>query len=281
VIVTGRNDDTIYAGKGNDIVYAGTGNDILYGEKGNDRLFGQGGNDTLVGGKGKDVLDGGYGNDILDGGTGKDTLLGGAGDDILYGGKGKDTLIGGTGNDRIIIGDDEDRILFGLGDGQDTITRDATGFVSGDDTHSRDRDDDEKHESMERDSAEVTFGDGITIDKLWFQQDGTNLQVSILGSSDSLTIEDWYSLTTDPVNAEEHHDDDDFPIEEFETANGNELEAKQVDLLVQAMAAFSPQAASDGLLSPEAQAGIDAAIATAWEVDGEYSRYQNTGDRHR
>ncbi|MFV1997293.1 MAG: calcium-binding protein, partial [Acidiferrobacterales bacterium] len=272
VIVTGRNDDTIYAGKGNDIVYAGTGNDILYGEKGNDSLFGQGGDDTLVGGKGKDVLDGGYGNDILNGGKGNDTLIGGAGTDTLYGGKGEDTLIGGAGNDRIIIGDDEDTVLFGLGDGQDTITQDATGFLT--------LDDDEKHEPRERDSAEVYFGNGINIDKLWFQQNGANLQVSILGTNDSLTVEDWYPLTTDTMNPEDRHNDDDFPIEEFETSNGYELEAEKVEILVQAMAAFSPETASDGSLSPEAQAGIDIAIGSAWEFEGEFSRYQESGNRH-
>ena len=260
-ITTGRHDDTVYAGKGDDIVYAGSGHDVLYGDKGNDTLYGQGGNDHLIGGKGNDTLYGGTGNDILDGGKGKDILLGGAGDDILYGGKGKDILSGGAGNDRIIIGDGKDKILFDLGDGQDTITRDATGFLSLDD-------DDKTHQHKERDSAEITFGEGVSIEKLWFQQDGMNLQVSILGSNDSLTIEDWYSPDTSTSNHKgRYHDNDDFPIEEFETATGYELEAEKVQILVQAMAAFSPQAASDGSLSPDAKAGIDAAIASAWEYE--------------
>lgn len=275
VIITGRHDDTIYAKKGDDIVYAGSGHDVLYGDKGKDHLYGQGGNDHLFGEKGKDSLDGGTGNDILEGGEDKDTLLGGAGNDTLYGGKGKDTLIGGAGNDRIIIGDDEDKILFGLGDGQDTITQDATGFViddkhhhhhHDDDHHGHHDDDDDHHKNHEkRDSAEITFGEGVSIEKLWFQQDGTNLQVSILGTNDALTIEDWYAVSADPK-----HKHDDFPIEEFETLSGYELEGEKVEILVQAMAAFSPQAASDGSLSAEEQAGIDAAVVMAWEYEDKH-----------
>ena len=43
----------------------------------------------------------------------------------------------------------------------------------------------------------IIFGEGITYDRLWFQRDGDSLNVSILGTEDGLTIEDWY-----------HHADD-------------------------------------------------------------------------
>ncbi len=215
-IITGRHDDTIYAGKGGDTVYARSGNDTLYGEKGNDKLYGEGGNDALYGGKGSDYLDGGCGNDLLDGG------------------KGHNTLIGGEGNDTLILGHDgENTILFNTGDGWDTLKTSTK---------------DEGHDN------EIRFGADIALDRLWFERAANDLRISVLGTSDGLTIEGWYS--------NKHK-----PLEEIKTANGYELEDKQVALLVQAMAAFSPVPGSGNPLPTEMPQELQATLAAAWESE--------------
>jgi len=67
-----------------------------------------------------------------------------------------------------------------------------------------------------------------------------------------MTIEGWYT--------NKHK-----PIEEFKTANGYELEAKQIDLLVQAMAVFSPSPGSATPLPTEMPDQLQAALAAAWD----------------
>lgn len=51
---------------------------------------------------------------------------------------------------------------------------------------------------------------------------------------------------------------------------------EKVEILVHAMAAFSPQAASDGSLSVEEQAGIDAAVVMAWEIEEYHHKHYGT-----
>ncbi len=226
-IVTGRHDDTIYAGKGGDTVYSGTGNDILYGEKGNDKLYGEGGNDALYGGNGDDTLDGGAGNDLLDGG------------------KGHNTLIGGKGNDTLILGEGENTIRFNLGDGHDTLIQ----------------------QGKEHEDNDIKFGAGITQQHLWFSRNGNDLTINILGTDDGMTIEGWYNADPHSDDCDDDDHNKDRTIEEFQTSNGYELEDKQVALLVQAMASFTPIPGSGTPLPTEMPDQLQATLAAAWERD--------------
>ncbi|MDI6728498.1 MAG: calcium-binding protein [Thermodesulfovibrionales bacterium] len=225
VIRTGRHDDTIYALKGNDTVYAGLSNDTIYGSKGNDRLYGEQGNDIIYGDKGNDLLDGGNGNDILYGGKGKDTLKGGRGDDTIYTGKGKDTII------------------FNRGDGHDTITAGYRQEAIGD--GEKDKDD----RCDWHDNEDIVKFDVNPLD-LIFSRAGNNLEVSIAGSNDSITIEDWYAerqaigdgrwaIGKDKRHEDKGKDDKEFLIAEFMTADGMHLHDRQVEQLIQAMATFT------------------------------------------
>jgi Ca2+-binding RTX toxin-like protein len=232
-VITGVGRDDIDARGGDDLVRAGVGSDTVRGGKGDDQLFGETGDDTLYGNKGDDLLDGGAGDDFLKGGKGDDILLGGTGDDTLRGGKGKDTLQGGPGDDVLDTGKGEDTILFGRGDGHDTL-------VGRDHNH----------------SDTIEFGPGVAIEHLWFQKSGNDLFVSVLdtaGPSDQLTIADWYT-------------DKKHRVDEFQTIAGAELEAKRVDQLVQAMAAFAPPALGpDMTLPPDIHQQLAPVLAAAWE----------------
>ncbi len=216
-----------------DTIITGRHDDTIYAGKGGDTVYAGTGHDILYGENGKDRLYGDGGNDSLYGGKGNDYLDGGCGNDLLDGGKGHNTLVGGEGNDTLVLGhDSENTILFNAGDGWDTLKTSTK---------------DEGHDN------EIKFGEGIIPDKLWFERAANDLRISILGTHDGMTIEGWYS--------NKHR-----PIEEIKTANGYELEDKKIQLLVQAMAAFSPIPGSGNPLPTEMPESLQPVLAAAWEV---------------
>jgi Ca2+-binding RTX toxin-like protein len=195
-------------GSGNDILDGGTGNDTLQGGSGDDTVFGGLGDDMLTAGSGNDVLHGGAGADTLDGGSGDDILRGDTGNDRLTGGSGADQFTGGMGNDTLAGGSGNDLYNFGVADGQDIIN-DSDG-VSG----NQDR---------------LLFGTTIDPLDLVISRHTNDLRLAIHGSSDSVTMQNWY---TNPTTNQ---------IEDLQAGNGQHLLNTQVDQLIQAMASFSQQ----------------------------------------
>ena len=257
---------------------AGTGNaqnNVLTGNAAANTLDGGAGNDTLDGGKGADTLIGGAGNDlfvvdnvgdvvveneaegidqvnasvtytlaanienlvlsagningtgnaldnVITGTTGNNTLAGNAGNDTLDGKAGSDILIGGTGSDTY---------LFGAGYGSDTIREnDAT--------------------SGNADVAQ--FLSGIGADQIWLRHVGNNLEASIIGTTDKLTLENWYLGSS-------------YHVEQFQTADHKVLLDSQVENLVHAMAAFAPPASGQTSLPPAYQTALAPVLAANWK----------------
>jgi Ca2+-binding RTX toxin-like protein len=231
-------------------------------------LYGTSGNDTLTGNANSNYLDGGLGADTLNGGVGDDTYvvdnasdvttenanegtdlvqssvtrtlganlenltltgsstINGTGNtlnNVLSGNSAANTLTGNTGNDTY---------QFGLGSGVDTIVEnDAT--VGNTDL--------------------AQFAAGTAADQIWFQHVGNNLEVSIIGTSDKLTIQNWYSGSN-------------YHVEQFKTTDGNKLLLdSNVENLVQAMAAFSPPAAGQTTLPQNYQDALAPTIAANWQ----------------
>lgn len=170
----------------NETIEALAGNDILYAGSGDDLVFAKAGNDQLYGENGDDFLDGGEGNDSLYGENGNDTLDGGLGNDYLVGSSGSDTY------------------LFNLGDGKDTIYNYDTESSSID---------------------KLVFGAGTSIDKLWFEKNGNDLQVSILDTTDSVLIKNWFLNQS-------------YKLDFFESNDGDILYASNVQSLINAQENF-------------------------------------------
>lgn len=259
-----------YGGNGDDFIYAWDSNDILLGEAGDDTINDNSGNDTIDGGSGDDTIGDNSGSDTIDGGEGNDTIMDfGSGTNILRGGDGNDaitfsyyadntieggagddlisvdvqtysdalytnTFSGGMGNDRIQAGGGTDTYLFNRGDGQDTIS-DYGGSVDG--TPGTDK---------------VVFGVDVSIDQLWFRQLENTLEVSIIGTSESMTIENWYL-------------DSAYHVEQFSTADNRLLLDTQVQNLVNAMASFAPPAAGQTTLPTNYQDELAGVIAANWQ----------------
>ena len=173
-------------------------------------------------------------DNVLVGNRGHNVLSGLDGDDVLQGGAGDDTLDGGAGNDMLAGGTGNDLYRFGLGDGQDRIEEaDATAG-----NHDR-----------------VDFGSGIAFDSLWFSRTGDDLRIDVLGSRDALTVDRWFV-------------DDSHQVESFHTSDGLVLVNRDVQRLVEAMAAFSPPATGTGSLPDAQQQVLMPLLASSWQVAG-------------
>jgi Ca2+-binding RTX toxin-like protein len=229
--------------------FALAGSDLLDGGAGADTLRGGVGNDVYVVDDVGDVIDeaSGAGYDLVRSsvtyvlgdtlealtltgmanidGTGNAThnlLVGNTGANRLDGGLGNDTLNGGTGNDTY---------LLGRGYGADTVT---------------------ENDSTAGNTDIASFLSGIGTDQIWFRHVGTALEVSVIGTSDKLTINNWYS-------GNQYH------VEQFKTADGKLLVDSKVETLVQAMAAFSPPAAGQTTLPSNYQTALQPVIAANWQ----------------
>lgn len=94
---------------------------------------------------------------------------------------------------------------------------------------------------------------------MWFRHSGNDLEVSVIGTSDKVTVSNWY--LGDAYHVEE--------LDVFEFDRGTYTGAKylhhaDVDKLVQAMAAFTPPPAGRTTLPSEYQAALAPVIAANW-----------------
>jgi Ca2+-binding RTX toxin-like protein len=176
-IITGRNDDAIYAGphtldvragSGNDTIHAGSHGTLAYGGGGNDYFIGGEGNDTFVGGWGTDVMQGGKGSDSLSDANGAAVMLGGHGSDTITGGAFRDFIAGGAGNDDITTGGGANVIAFNKGGDKDVI-RASAGAAN-----------------------VLSLGGGINEADLTFSRNGDDLVLGT-GGTDGITLKGWYA----------------------------------------------------------------------------------------
>ncbi|GJN52318.1 calcium-binding protein [Pseudomonas tohonis] len=234
-LIGGNGDDRITGGGGNNILEGGAGIDTLdysiasagvivnlqllkasNGDGGMDSLSGF---ENVVGSTHNDFLIGDAGSNELFGGQGSDRLEGGAGNDTLSGDAGDDVLVGGTGSDRYILSS---------GGGRDRIV---------------------ESESQVGDIDIAVFS--VAYDQLWFRKIDNDLEVSVIGKSDQLLIEDWYLGSA-------HH------VEQFQTG-GKTLIDSQVQNLVSAMAAFAPPPSGQTTLPGSYQTALATIIAANWQ----------------
>lgn len=246
-------------GSGNDLdntLNGNNANNLLVGGLGNDILQGKGGADTLEGGMSNDLYYVDNAGDIVTelASEGIDKVsssksytlvahveqlfltgiagLTGTGNDlnnVIYGNSGDNHLDGGLGDDSLNGGLGDDSYQFGLLSDHDRINN--TDASDGLDV--------------------VLFDAGITADQVWLRHVNNDLEVSIIGTTNSVKVQDWYSLPSKRVDA-------------LQLADGNTLLASEVETLVSAMAAFTPPAIGQTSLTTQQHAALDTVIATSW-----------------
>ena len=253
--------------------------DALSGGSGNDTLRGNAGDDQLNGGQGNDLMDGGAGNDryVVDNagdvinelaGDGTDTvelsgfigsaytlganvenliltgsaaitamgnalanaLTGNSGNNIMDGSGGNDTLRGGLGADTLTASSStsNDTYIWGLGEGADVLTD-----VGGVDT--------------------LSVLAGVTADQIWLNRAAStnSLVISVIGTTDSFTVKDWYAASA-------------HQVESIQLADGRSLASANVQNLVNAMAAFVAPAIGQTTLPANHQSALNSVIAANW-----------------
>ncbi|THJ24376.1 MAG: hypothetical protein CAF45_005720, partial [Nitrospira sp. CG24E] len=242
---------------------SGTGNaleNVLSGllNLGGNTLIGGGGNDTYILGSGDTVVEAANGgtdtvqtrfshtlganveNLTLTPSTGSgqvngtgnslnNTMIGNNAANVLSGAGGNDQLRGGLGNDTLNGGGGNDTFLFGRGEGQDLV-QDNSGTAD-----------------------KLLYDTGINPLDLVISRQANDLRLSIHGSTDAVTVQNWYVGTTNRT-------------ETIQAGNGQTLLSKQVDQLIQAMAGFSAQSGLtwDQAIDQQPQ-NVQTVLAASWQ----------------
>jgi Ca2+-binding RTX toxin-like protein len=120
----------------------------------------------------------------IDGGGGNDTIIGSQGADRLLGGDGSDTVVGGRGNDTALLGNGNDKFIWNPGDGSDVVEgeagTDTLVFNGANISETMDISANGSRARLFRDIGNITMDlNGVE-----------NIQVSALGSTDTITVND-------------------------------------------------------------------------------------------
>ncbi|WP_411877892.1 calcium-binding protein [Polaromonas sp. YR568] len=157
----------------------------------------------------------------LTGNAAANTLSGGDGNDVLDGQAGNDVLAGGLGNDTF---------LMGRGYGTDTV---------------------QENDITAGNTDVLSFASGVANNQLWFSHTGNDLAISIVGTADKATVQNWYL-------GNQYH------VEQIKSGDGKLLQDTQVDKLVQAMAGFTPPAMGQTSLTAAQQTALAPVLAANW-----------------
>ena len=168
----------------------------------------------------------------LTGTTGNDVLTGGQLNDVISGGAGNDTLSGGKGNDRLIGGVGSDTYLQGRGDGQDVIDNSTADLTVG---------------KLDK----VKFGADIATEQLWFLHSGNDLQINVIGTTDTVKIANWYT------SAANH-------VQQIVAGDGKVITDTSVEQLISAMAGFTPPAPGQTSLPQNYHDALAPVLAANW-----------------
>jgi hypothetical protein len=99
----------------------------------------------------------------------------------------------------------------------------------------------------------LAFGENIAADQLWFKKSGSHLEISVLGTSDKVTINNWCTGSAGT-----------YRVETIKAGDGATLDHLEVQTLVDAMAKYAqPQ---DTNLSGAGYENLIQIIDSTWEI---------------
>ena len=270
-------DTLITAGSGNDVITAAYGNNTIDAGDGNNKIDAGGGNNTIKSGSGNDFITVGWGTSTINAGEGNNTVVSAGGNTLVQTGAGADKITTSAGNDVITTGVGDDTISSGWGSdtidagaGNDLIRaggdNDTVRAGSGDDTIINDQWSSDKYFYAAGDGQDLMLDAGgqdslqlenLRSDQIWFSKTGSDLKLSIIGTRDCITLQNWY--LGDQYPGSKYH------IEQFKTSDGKTLLDSKVQNLVSAMAAFAPPAAGETTLTPNYATALNTVIAANWQ----------------
>ncbi|NOT24210.1 MAG: hypothetical protein HOP22_16020, partial [Nitrospiraceae bacterium] len=220
--------NTLTGGGGNDTYILGSGDTVVEAANGGTDTVQSSGTHTLAANVDNLTLTGagainGTGNSL------NNTMTGNSAANMLSSAGGNDTLRGNGGNDTVSGGGGNDTFLFGRGEGQDLV-QDNSGTAD-----------------------KLLYDSGINPLDLVISRQANDLRLSIHGSTDAVTVQNWYVGTTNRT-------------ETIQAGNGQTLLSAQVDQLIQAMASFSQQSGLtwDQAIDQQPQ-NVQTVLAGSWQ----------------
>ncbi|SEI22251.1 Regulatory P domain of the subtilisin-like proprotein convertase [Pseudomonas asplenii] len=99
--------------------------------------------------------------------------------------------------------------------------------------------------------GQLVFGQDISPERLWFEHHGQDLQISVVGSQQEVTLHNWYADTPERPR-------------DIMIGTQHRLLGGDVENLVQAMAAFAPAAPATMTFSAAEQQALQPVLAANW-----------------
>ncbi|MFS2035131.1 calcium-binding protein [Polaromonas sp. CT11-55] len=208
--------------------------------------------------------------------------------------QGADRLVGGLGNDLYFLDDAGDTVVENAEEGTDTVQSHLANYTlgahvenltllgsgningtgnalanvlvgnAGNNTLAGDRGGDTyqayrgmgQDRIVENDATPGTidvlsFSTEISANQLWMRRSGNDLEINIIGTADKATVQDWYL-------GDAHH------VEQISLSDGKVLLDSDLEILVQAMAPYTPPAMGQTDLSAAYAAQLAPVIAASW-----------------
>src|SRR5579885_3530033 len=212
VFLVNGNNDTVVGGQGtNEMTINGNNDAVQGGADGVQLLTVNGNNDTLIGGgrfgsltangNNDTMVAGDYGHQEMTVNGDNSTLIAGGGYNILTTNGNNDTMVAGNGFNQLVGAGEFDTYKVALGNGDTQI---VNGWIDNGGP-----------------ANELDFGPGVSDNQLWFEQQGNDLRIDIMGTRQDVTVAGWYS---DPLNQ----------LQTITTSDGFSLDNSEVSQLVQA-----------------------------------------------
>jgi len=97
----------------------------------------------------------------------------------------------------------------------------------------------------------LDVGPGVAEDQLWFHQDGSNLDISIIGTQDQMVVNGWFNGSANQLQA-------------ITLSTGETIVGSDVQQLVNAMATFAVPDAAQAAYTPQERSALTPVLAATW-----------------
>ncbi|MDE9457048.1 S8 family serine peptidase [Xenorhabdus bovienii] len=239
-MVAGNGDNRVSVAESMSNITLGNGNNIIVGDI-NKLTVGHGNNSITDTGRGATMNVGDGNNHIVTSSSMAKVEAGDGNNHIVTSGSMAKVEVG-DGNNHIVTSGSMAKVK--VGDGNNNIV--TSGTMSTVEVGHGDND-----LEFSGNMGKLVFGKDITHERLWFQHEGQDLQISVIGSKQEVTLHNWYASSPERPN-------------DIMAGDGYRLMDRSVENLVQAMAAFAPPTPATTMFGNVEQQQLQPVLAANW-----------------
>ncbi|MBD2814656.1 S8 family serine peptidase [Xenorhabdus sp. Flor] len=241
-MVAGNGDNTVNVAESMSDITLGNGNNVIVGDI-SKLTVGHGNNSITDTGSGAVMKAGDGNNHFVTNSTMSKVEAGDGKNHILASGT-MSTVVVGNGDNHIETSGSMAKV--NVGDGNNHIM--TSGTMSTVEVGHGDND-----LEFSGDMGKLVFGKDIAPARLWFQHEGQDLQISVIGSKQEVTLHNWYASFPERPSS-------------IMAGDGYRLMDYGVENLVQAMAAFAPPASATIMFGDVEQQQLQPVLAANWHA---------------